>query len=149
MRKIVNMAAGLSLAHAASACAGSPPRSSPRGSLPNSATTPESIAPDSTPSVAGKAAIGGCWDLVVREHPLRGQFSFVVEGNSLRGAVTLHGEEHQIGEGKASGDGFEFKIAMSGIPVQFEGELNESELRGTLTRSSERLSWIARRCPAK
>lgn len=118
-----------------------------RGDLPKSESPSESIPTDSAKPAGNATAIAGCWELVGTEHPLHGRLHFIVEGNSLRGAVTLHGEEHQIREGKASGHRFNFKIEMSGMPSLFEGELKRSELRGTLTRSSQRLSWTAQRCP--
>lgn len=91
-------------------------------------------------------SIAGCWELAVEEHPLHGRFSFVVEGSSLSGTVTLHTQEHRIQEGTRNGPRFYFLIETSGTQAHFSGELGDSLLRGTMIRSGQQLSWTARRC---
>jgi len=146
VRKIVTMTALLSMAAGTSACA-DPSMTSVHGDSRRATPRAEPRAPESALPSARGTGIAGCWDLAVTEpHSLEGRFDFVVEGDSLGGTVTLHGDEHEVRRGTVDGHRFGFRIDMSGTPIEFEGEHKGSALAGTLTRSGQALAWSARRC---
>jgi hypothetical protein len=121
-------------------------------SPPASADQAEPSADSPRPG-ALSASVGGCWDFVIKMpflHPnMRGKFSFTVEGSSLRGTATLHGDELPLRDGTVDGDRVRFSVERSGDRLTFEGELKNTQMEGTMTKSGERRSWTAMRCRPK
>lgn len=154
MRRIEALAAVVALAHFSVTCAGhrSPAGHDSRGGHSkkyhdaHAAQGGRAAAKTSSMSRQRAASIAGCWDLVASGHAVRGKFSLVVERRLLRGVVELHGAEHPISGGAIDENAFRFEIETRDGPVQFEGELSQSELIGTMNRSGQELAWAARRC---
>lgn len=112
------------------------------------------VPQDQAPSANGpSASVGGCWNFVIKMpflHPnMHDAFSFTVEGSSLRGTATLHGDEFPLRDGTIDGNRSRFNIIRSGDRLTFEGELKNAELQGTMTKSGEQRSWTATRCGSR
>ena len=103
---------------------------------------------DSSRSQMDRQPVEECWDLLINMHfPMPDQRGrFTIERDTVRGTIVLHGSNLTIREGRVDDNHIRFTAGSSGDQALFEGELKNSDWRGSMIKGRRRLSWTASRC---